>query len=568
MCCSYLSSDRISAFVSRIIEESGMMKNQKILAAIALLSIMVIFYLFSLKSPYHLDTAQYMKTSADFLETGKIDCYYETRCMVAYIIFPFYQLIGPGALPIVIAASASLAFLMYFIWTSRIFGKGIALASTLFLLAIPASIMTITHLKEDFIALFFLFAGFCILMEQKAWKKYLSAIFVAMAALSKETTVIFIPFYFAYAYLNVQDLKWANDLFSRQSIMKGLKEIFLMAAFLAATILLINPVYPSNVLNLSKSPYLGQFLGVASPLIETGVNKWIYGIGGIFFFLQFTGAYLFIVEKDIKKRMIIALFFLQGIAVGIFLINNTVMNYRHFIWTSFVLFPLMSGAIWELLCKKIGSDAGLIGMLALAVVSVSLIIMVYPVVEFRSQFNPVEEFYTSAQIPANSILLGMDSCSLASYYTCAPCYGHAADATKEQAEEFENFIDSALSNGTDVYVLPDVASYDSYGNIQKSLSKYSIKTVYSGWYEDYHAMNYGYSEEDFISHSKNKTGCSVYPLKTAYEMVGDQKVEYLSLYTVCADGASTKIVYPVIGDRILTSLYKESLQQITGKNST
>jgi hypothetical protein len=531
-------------------------------------------YSITLRAPYHLDTAFYMETVKGFMESGAIQCHYNTRCMVEYTLLPLSLVIGNLTLPVTIALTAVIALFIYYLWASEIANRDTAIMSAVLLLVIPSSIITITHVKEDFIGLMYLVISLYLVDRAKSFPvKFLSGIFFGFALLSKEPIALFIPFYLAYVYVKSVKLEssW-KELATKSNIIDGLKNvvIFFLPALIA--VFLINSSQFANTINLTKSPYLGQFLGFFSPLLPTGISLWIYGIGSILFYLQFIGLLAVYFEKNIPKKTIYALLMIQFFVLSFAFCNNTVVHYRYFLWTSFLSFPMMILGLQKLMVLwKQKKNIPLVTYGLFGLIAISLLLSAMPVISFRSTYNPVSEFYSNINVSKeNSLFLGMDSCGLVEYYTGVKCINHPVDASVDDATAFVHIILGYVKNGTNVYLLPDFYSYDGNNKVRQLFTIFnSNNTVYENWYEDYHAMSYGYSLDEFKKEISNQArGCKVdYRLAGEQSINQDVKLEVYTYSVTCGVSQPQTFEYPAVDGRVLTSFGRGKIVQLLKKEA-
>ncbi|MBF0318088.1 MAG: hypothetical protein HQL04_07915 [Nitrospirae bacterium] len=473
------------------------------LAVIVLFAVITCTMLmFALTEPYHYDTAEYMQAVQVFKETSKLSCFPQARCFNSYSLLSAAPLFGYMTLPVTVILSALLTLIMYFYWIKGLTDRTTAAVSTLLLFAVPAGIMTITHMKEDFLVLMYMLAALLLISRKvPGYAGYTAGIFYALAILSKEMPIMFLPLFLVSIYVyNVRDdTRWGNFI-SKDSLLRGAKNITIFLIVTVLTVSVFNPHHFQSLWTSTTSPYVGQFKGLFSPIFSVGVGSWKYGVGGLLFFGQFLGVILPALETSRVKKTLYAVFIAQFLLLFFFLCNLTVVRYRHFLWPSLLSFPLMVAVFGNVLSalkiRRPLSEVLTWGTFAL--MAVFLFYNVYPALSFHRKVNTIARFYKD--IPRekeNTLVMGMDNCIFVRYFSRLRCISHPVDATEAQAVEFANSIAAEVQKGMTVFILADFFSYDGYNAMTKAFSSFSFKGVYNNWYQNYHNMDYGYGLEEY-----------------------------------------------------------------------
>ncbi|MCG6551444.1 MAG: glycosyltransferase family 39 protein [Candidatus Magnetominusculus sp. LBB02] len=546
-------------------------------AAVAMFAVFaVILFLFTLREPYHYDTVLYMKTVDAFRESSRLQCFFDARCATGYTLVPLSLIMGKLTLPVTIALSALIGLFFYYLWIKELAGFRAAIVSTLFLFITPAALMTITHLKEDFIGIMYMSAALWLAGNRRpSYAKYISGIMLGLAILSKDTITLFLPFFAFYAYVSAVDIKDSySDVFKIDNLKIGLRRVGIIMALALAVSFIIDSSHFIGLIHKTKSPYDGQFLGVFSELFTTGVAYCRYGVGNVLFIGQFIGLAAPFLVKDRAKRLIYLAFAVQFLAISDFYCNITVVKYRHFLWQGLMSFPIMVAALDDTL-KRYKIKEALSNALvytASALISLALLWGVYPALSFHARYNPVADFFINAKIAKeNATVLGMDNCVYVPYFMAAQCGVHPLNPSEEAARHYAEDVLSSVKSGISIYLLPDFFSYDRDGALRKAFSeRFTGGVAYKNWFIDFHAMDYGYSLDELKDNllSRYPPGsCGVTYEKTADDMIftgkaADIPVEIYTYKLQCGTNVNSMNV-AVIQGRAFTGLEVQGIIQLT-----
>lgn len=414
-----------------------------------------LFLALSVKSPYHVDSVAYVRAIHEFPR-----CTYATRCAAGWSLVPLGLVFGDASLWITYSLLASLSLLLYFLLAKEF--TDIAWIPVLILAFTPSFFVSTTVAKEDPAAFFFLLLA--LWLSGKERYRMISPLPMALAILSKEIALLFLPLY-ALSLLR----------FSPRLL------VLPVISFLLA--LLLQPRLISTILSYSGNPYMGMFVPFA-PWMLHGIGLWTYGLSLPVFLLQFIA--------PLTRRKEGVLLFLYSMAVAFYLVNNSVVHYRHFFW---VLFPVLPFSVDFLgsLNRKLP--------LVLLLLPPLLLWTYFPTVYLRSIYNPQQGFFSGLK-DLNGVLLGMDSCPLATYYSGLPCIHHKPDLDERGAREFLE----SLEPGT-YYLLPDFWAYDSRGGVKRVFGALNGRAVYENIYEDYHSVYIAPTVQEFVDTLRSKLPC-------------------------------------------------------------
>ncbi|MBF0518459.1 MAG: hypothetical protein HQK92_01900 [Nitrospirae bacterium] len=544
------------------------------LKKIALLFLFLIFaivlYKYTLKEPYHFDSVLYMKSVDVFKETSRFECFFGARCLSSYILIPLSIFIGAKTLPVTTVITALLALFFYYLWIRRIFSFNEGFLATLLFFFIPASIITITHVKEDFTAFMFLFAAF--LMASKDRPSLLrpaSGLCFGLALVSKDMPIIFVPYYFSYLYIMGAEIEQSyKKLLNKENIITGCKNILTALLLSLLVSFAIDRHHFIDLFHKTASPYDGQFMGVFSQILPIGLASWEHGVGTFLFYLQFVCLIAPFFAKTKKETLIYILFCIQFIALSIFISNLTVVKYRHFVWTSFLCLPPMLFTVRNFLIsfkmsKKIGQ---LVTYAVFGTVAATLFLSTYPALDLHSRYNTVSAIYKDLDIDKNkSVVSGVDDCVFARYFNGLTCVVHPIDPSESEASAFAQEIDNYLNEGEKVYILPDFFSYDRYKNMEKQFeAKFRFLTGKNVLYSDFHYMDYGFTFKQYerkLAHThsvRTSSRCEAPYNKTSEETFKDEHGLPLPFeiytYNIMCTQFSTAVKAYVYKNRVITEL--------------
>lgn len=467
-----------------------------ILTGVFFLVAAVVLYRFTMTEPYHMDTAMHMQTVHTFRDSGQIRCYFPTRCVSGYSLLPASMLFGDRTLPLTIVASCLAFVYLYFRWLCLVMDRTTAVISSLLMLAIPAGLMTVTHVKEDFIALMYLSASWYVLEQGASWRRRsLSGALFGLALLSKTSVSLTIPFYLGLVLVNASGLgeRW-GDLLNFAAVRKMVRGALPAAGGFLLVMLLIEPSYFAGIVGDLPKVFTPTGRNMAEAL-ALGFEEYRHGVGNVLFFAQVLGLLLFTLPASPRERFLQVLFLGEWLFSLLFISMMSGVQYRHFLWAALFSVPPMVLAAQRLLSLlRIGPRlrtviiSGLFGCIALVLCAET-----YPVISMHARFNPVAHFYKELPMNReNAVLLGLESCVPARYFTGMECIGPPGiDVSADQAQQFTRQIDRLLEQGKSIYLLDDFLSLDAHGTLERALGKYTRQTVYRTRDQNFVPMDYG-----------------------------------------------------------------------------
>jgi hypothetical protein len=226
-----------------------------------------------------------------------------------------------------------------------------------------------------------------------------------------------------------------------------------------------------------------------------------------------------------RKNFNALLWLLIALVTYILISNNNAVRARHFIWMAFFSLPVIVESVVVLFSglarRKAISALGLLHVVIFGVAFFN-VLEGLPALDLRNKYNAQEAFFGGLKktLPVNSVLLGMDFCMLASYYTGLDCIQHPQYPDEIACREFLNEIEEAVQRGR-AYRLPDFFTYDRTSVCRKMYyDRFEERGIYSNYFEDFHFMNYGKSTEKSISGSIDERKC---------EFMGEKDVKELEV---------------------------------------
>ena len=479
---------------------------------LCLLSLLALLFFvrYTLPTPYYLDTFGYVVWIQTYSEKGYFPSLY--RLMDTYLYFYPVKLFGELGIKITTMVVITVFTGCYYRLIQRDFSTPIAIMATLILLSSPTTIISVTHLKEDYTALLFLALAMLIGGKKSIVHSSLAGVAYGLSLLFKEATLAAFPCVLAYVYL-----AWHPD---RTDISALWRDTRVRRAGLALLVFLagvcfihfaIAPERYKDFFLMAGSPHTGQFLGFFSKVQRRGYQFWQeailylspwYGVC-----LVSLGAAVW--RRDAKR----CLYFVAFVILFGVLSNTSVIRARHYAPALFFLAPLcvdgvllLGRAVLKLLARRGLPSFGerqlavacLLGVTSLCGLQIAYVV---PTLEYRLRYHPLKEYYglLRSHLPADAMLLGMDNCLIASYFSRLPCIKHPVDPDQAAYAHFKHTVGDALATHP-VFLIPDFFSYDASGVLKRRFAEdFQLKQVFSGLSEDYHAMTYGPSARRVIA---------------------------------------------------------------------
>ena len=500
------------------------------LAAFLLLAACASFV--TLDAPYHSDTASYMKTVRAAIETGTLAAGYTTRPVAGLLLLPLAPLLGEGTLhaTMVLAWAGAVILLCRFFAGSAATREPrhllLAAAAALAWALSPAAFISASHLKEDSLALGLVLVA-ALAVGAPRWT-LLGGIAFGLGVMTKETALLCTPLILGLAALGAVTAGNTGSEHRRRPVLAGAgMRILAVLGGAIAAVLVVAPSHFAAIANLTKHASTGQFLGPFAELPGRGLEAWHKALGPVLFWVQLGALAWPFTERTVSRRLLAGLVVFQAVVLVLFLGNTTVIHYRHFLWVSALTLPAAALGIGELAARVTvarpraarWAQFGIAStLLAAAWVLVPELVTV---ARLRVRYNPVAEFYLrlGASLPPDAVLLGMDYCEQAEYFTRRRCLAHAGNPSPAEASEYADALGQELAAGHSVYALPDVFTYDSQQTVRRALlQRFDALPAFRAWFENYHAMDFGLTlPETRAVIGSSARGCSVTERRTAPE---------------------------------------------------
>lgn len=531
---------------------------------VATLVVFAAIYPVTLSEPYHYDTSAYMKTVKHFLASGEVQTFYRTRPMAGYALLPLATVMGEKTLALTMAlafaCSATLTVRLFF----RPIGLHAAAAGVAAALLAPAALMTATHVKEDFVALLFVIAGSLLLMRGGGMSAAGGGIAFGLAWLTKELMLAVYPFGIGLALVAALPPDGRPRDLRRPAVWVG------VLCFLAASlgvVLAIRPSHLTAVAALTSSPSTGQFLGPLSELAPAGIRAWRRGVGEILFFAQALGVLALALDLSFRRKLFCALMLGEAALLAVFLVNTTTVHYRHFMWPAIFVLPLAALVVLRTV-ERSGIRRPFPELLLYALSAVPVVQSLWavaPAVLLRNAYNPVAAFYGGIRLDGGSpVLLGMDNCMHADYFSGIECRTHEFQPSPVQAKEFADEVERLIREGRSVYLMPDFLAYDREGNTARSMQdRFTVVDSESRWYEDYHAMDFGWSTSEARRRlAGGIPGCSVDFAESPVRVGIAAPVVLSELSVRCPGLEERRVRLPLTRGRVMPSLERQGLPKL------
>jgi hypothetical protein len=500
-------------------------------APITLFGGFVLFFgIFTLASPYHLDTVIYLESVEQILQADEVVHPFSNRFLNAYLYLLPVALWGEAGVKWLTVLTAGLFLVGYYFLVRRNFASFLALPSALLLASAPVTVMTVTHLKEDYNALLLFTLSALVLGRRPTAARALPAgVLYGLSLLCKEFPLFLGPFLIAYIYLLQHNPRSFRELFDYRRAVGSLPALLTFLLGLAVVLFLLMPEYFSVIGSMTASPYNGQFLGPFSRIQGKGFNLWKEGI--LYLHPVSWLAVLALVRALRLRRFMTLLWFITFAAVFLVLSNTTVVRARVFGPALFFLLPLIvDGAVAlfegipklvEALRRRNGGGEGspALGRILfrplpgktfdlprtavfILVAGLSLMQAAYvmPTLEYRLKYHPQKEFFGALgeSLPPDALLLGMDNCRVATYYSGLQCLRHPVDPDEGQYRDFLKEV-ASRREGRRLFILPDFMAYDRDGVLRENLGKdFKLEEAYAGITEDFHRLTYGKDMDSVI----------------------------------------------------------------------
>jgi hypothetical protein len=477
------------------------------------LAALLLFVKYTLSSPYHYDTVAYLEAILDLLETGQYEQLIPARMFNLYPYLLPVAILGQAGLKATNIVIVILFLIAYYVLLKRDFSVYTAFLSSLLMLSIPSSVITVTHLKEDFNALLLLTASFILLGRGAGrLRSFASGAALGLAFLFKELPLLMVPFLVAYIVVNSGEVKNFKEFSIRRPYLNSLPYVVSFVAGFIASIMVFQPEHFFLLYSLWAGPGAGKIHGIFSKMQYIGFRSWKEGL--LYAYPLHVLLILSVIVFIRNKKLNAILWLLIATATYLLISNNTGVKPRHFLWSAAFSLPVIIEAV-VLLLRGVDTKKAVAGLLFLHIgvfgVAIFNVLEGLPALEFRNKRNAQEAFYGGLKkaLPVNSVLLGMDFCMLASHYSGFDCMVHPTFPDEESCQKFLDEVERVLQRGK-AYRIPDFFSYDRKGVCEKMYyDRFEEHEAYSGYLENFHMMTYGKRTEKYIRDAIGKRTCEL-----------------------------------------------------------
>lgn len=508
----------------------------------------------ALSQPFHWDSAAYLSAG------------YPTRPMACHAFRPLAAVLGEATLPTTTALAYALTVVLAISLFSRLLGRTAALFGVVGALATPASILTATHGKEDFLALAWLL-GACHLARSRRWLPLaLAGPLLGAAWMTKEIALVATPFVVLLVVL-----RRAEDESTLESGPAAVGRVIALLLGAALTILIVDAGFPRHLLGLTDVSATGQFLLPSLDRIAARTESARYGLTEAFFFAQFVALLVPFLDVGAARRRFALLSIGQGVLLLLFLASISTHHFRLHLWPAVFLLPaaavalertaefLRSRSPWIAVSWRVAAFFGVAAAVAFSLA------VVLPAVQLRHSYNPVARFYGALSERTDApLLLGMDDCMLAAYFSGLECRTHPYDPTAAEADAFADDVLRELESGRTVLLIPDFFAYDGSATMRRAMEqRFSPHPEEPRWYENYHRMDYGVSlGEARLLASGGRPGCEVEVREGDVIAELDPSVRAVQLLVDCPGETPHTVRLPMTRGRAFPGLAPREMQRI------
>lgn len=520
------------------------------LTAVVVSVVFLLSCLYTLPSPYFLDSFGYVTWIQEWRRYGELPSHYRYANTLLYY-WPVV-LFGEVGLKVVGVAVTTMLAALYWWQIRRDFSATTAVGASLLFFSAPPTVITATHLKEDLTSLL-CFSASVLLVGRSAGAVRIAAAGAAygLSLLFKEALLGAAPFLVAYVHLRADRSISYRQCFETRRLLASGGRVALFAAAAGIMVLAVSPTRIGDYAHMAGSPYMGQFLGLFSAQQAIGLRFWIEALLHLHpWYLIAVG---FFVAHMRQRGPVQGLYPIIALVLLVFLANISVVRMRHYVVVFFFLAPVLFegtraavDTVAEILGLRGRARGSAAGALAIcAVVAAANLAYVHPTIDYRLRYSSARGFFAplSRALPGDALLLGMDNCPIAAYASGLRCENHPPDLDAAGAGRYAERIAAELAQRP-VYLLPDFLDYDSRGAMRRAFeARFASRPVYSGWWEPYHAMTYGEALDETVGQLlRQRPDCHLESRRTQPVAVSDDlTIDTVTLRLRCRDGGSSEI---------------------------
>jgi len=418
---------------------------------------------------------------------------YGAVILSAIVYFPFF-LFKQNAdfavrLTTVIFYALSVAMLFIFIKELTRDSLQAIFASLLFCFT-PFYFMPNTYGKEHGMAMFFLLLSFYLVykggVKKSAWFLGASGLAFIFSLTIRESILIVVPLLFLL-YLRPEislrplKIRIPQDCFSPRLFLSFILPLILGFCFIFF-IYFKSSLYRALFMRDTASTY---FIGLFSRSLMAALRDLSLTMPILLFLFFIFGVVRF---KRQGSNFLVTFFLVWLMSIFYFANTNTYCAR----YLDIVIVPIYFFAAYILagLYKK----DKIIALSIMVYFILSMVIFMYPMLEFRHGYNGEKQFalYVKEKTESNALIIAMDDAPFIEYYAKRQNMVHSVDGIKE-AQKFINDVEVRLKENLPVYLIESGFSYDAKGIFKKAIGEnFNLAIIGEKLAEDYHRPEMGF----------------------------------------------------------------------------
>lgn len=499
-------------------------KHKSFLAASFLfLFVFAVFKMFTLNTAFHVDTMIYVNGVKSLMTSGKlpVDFFFFHRIVNVWLYLPFFLFFEMNGIAWVTILLYLLFGFFYVSFLSKGFGRLCALFSFLLVSFAPATLITVTHLKEDYNAMLFCFISLGLAIsfyrnveKYSAVRQYvvsaMTGLFFGLGLLCKETLVFAFIAPFSFILFSGE-----KKLFNKTKIVN----IFAMLFCFCLGVLVLCPDYIDQVLKLVSGD---EFYRIT--VFSLKAKYWKFALGqmgkGFYMWWVLLPGFFYAVYVLIRQRKFMLLVFPFMFFVYLFFLGGSNgfwlrLTVWVLVWSVPVsVYGFLSFA--DVFCGTVKKNVQVVVFFLFLVASFFNFKHVYPLLDLRKNINFMETFYTNCLdgAPDGSVVIGMDNLDVLAFFEGDRFVykKHSINVTEKEVDDFIAGLKEDIASGKRVFMLPDFFSYSE--NFEKYFqqqveSSFYMHESYTGLYSFYHRMDYFMDYDTYLEDLVQKRNVDV-----------------------------------------------------------
>lgn len=467
----------------------------------------VTYYLwYTLDVAYHYDTIAYAQNIRSFLEGGPLDRQLPSRFFNSVYYLPFVAFAGDAGIKYANVLVLAL-FLPVYAHVVRTFACWTVATSAALLVAFaPATVITVTHLKEDLNAVLFLVAALALLQSGRFVATGVAGACYGLAILSKEFAIVLFPFVAFYAPVAGLTGQSVRQIARLAFWRRWAPRTIVFVAFLLITMVALSPDHFGIVRSMIEGSGYLRVLMPFSPMQSVGFEAWQKGS----LYLSpacLLGLVSFIAA--IRGRQWLKLWWM-GAAVALFFLfsNTTVVRDRQFIPVILLVAPSIAEGVllvvvgvqqWFAPGGRDREPRHATEMFLVIAVALGLAVAhawrLQPTLMYRNRYHAQREYFGELcrRLPDGAHVYGMEMILFAAHFAGdkrVNVYRHKVQPSPRDARQLVARMRDQLDTG-EVFLLPDFFAYDARGHLQRGITAvFESEGFYRHPLEAYRQMSY------------------------------------------------------------------------------